>query len=63
MYLTRLKPDLLLSIHPHRDYGLVQYGHTRADVQALLKHHHYEVNCFAIDHEEHWLCQYRVSGH
>lgn len=55
--LTRLKPDLLLSVHPHTDFGLVQYGHTRADVEVLLKDHHYQVNRFAVDTEEHWLCR------
>ena len=59
--LTRLKPDLLLSVHPHTDFGLVQYGHTTADVEAFLNDHHYQVNRFARDSEEHWLCQYRAS--
>jgi FkbM family methyltransferase len=54
--LNRLRPDLMLSIHPHKDFGLVQYGHSKADVEAFLRAHDYVIDCIGIDHEEHWVC-------
>ena len=55
--LKRLRPDLMLSVHPHKDFGLVQYGHSKANVEAFLRAHDYAIDCIGIDHEEHWVCR------
>jgi len=56
--LQRLKPDLILSVHSWKDFGLPQYGHRKEDVENFLRHHGYAFECIAIDHEEHWACHH-----
>jgi FkbM family methyltransferase len=57
--LNRLRPDLILSVHPHKNFGLVQYGHTKTDIENFLRGHNYAFHCIGIDHEEHWACHYQ----
>jgi FkbM family methyltransferase len=58
--LNRLRPDLILSVHPHKNFGLVQYGHTKTDIENFLRSHGYAFHCIGIDHEEHWACRYQA---
>jgi FkbM family methyltransferase len=51
--LQRLRPHLLLSVHP---CALPDYGHSTEDVREFLRELHYDVRCLARDHEEHWWC-------
>jgi len=52
--LRRVRPSLLLSVHPP---ALPRYGHTPADVAAFLLEHGYASRVIARDHEEHWWCE------
>ncbi|HYD85375.1 MAG TPA: FkbM family methyltransferase, partial [Opitutus sp.] len=47
--LHRLRPTLLLSVHP-------QFGVDVAAIREFLALMGYAVDHFATDHEEHWLC-------
>ncbi len=47
------RPDLLLSVHPET---LPYYGHSKQMVSDYLRRSGYEVDCLAVDHEEHWWC-------
>lgn len=55
--LRRLQPDILLSVHAWKDFGLPQFGHSKSDVERFLHDHGYRFHVVGIDHEEHWLCQ------
>ena len=57
--LNRLRPDLILSVHPHEKFGLVEYGHTKTDIESFLRSHGYAFHTVGVDHEEHWACRYR----
>lgn len=50
--LARLRPVLLLSVHP--EY-LPRFGKSTDDVAAFLESVGYTWHCFDRDHEEHWL--------
>ncbi|QYM80486.1 FkbM family methyltransferase [Horticoccus luteus] len=52
--LRRIRPALLLSVHPP---ALPRFGPTPEDVAAFLTQHHYRWNVLARDHEEHWWCE------
>jgi FkbM family methyltransferase len=56
MLLRRLHPDLLLSVHPD---ALSGYGHSKTGIETFLKRLGYEVRCLAVDHEEHWWCEFK----
>lgn len=51
--LRRVRPWLLLSVHPQE---LPQYGSSREQVHALVAGHGYSIRVLAVDHEEHWWC-------
>lgn len=53
--LRRARPDLLLSVHPP---ALPGYGHSREGVREFLEGTGYDIRCVAVDHEEHWWCEY-----
>jgi hypothetical protein len=55
--LRRVRPDLLLSVHPP---ALPGYGHSKAEVEAFLRRLGYDIRCLAVDHEEHWWCEPRT---
>lgn len=57
--LRRVRPALLLSVHPP---VLPAYGHSREQVQAFLENIGYRVRCIAVDHEEHWWCEHEQSA-
>jgi FkbM family methyltransferase len=52
-FLQRMKPTILLSVHPP---ALPGYGHTVAAVRGFLVDAGYSITCIAVDHEEHWWC-------
>lgn len=54
--LASMRPDLLLSVHPP---ALPSYGHTVEGVRAFLESLGYCVKCIAVDHEEHWWCEWK----
>jgi FkbM family methyltransferase len=51
--LSRLRPELLLSVHPST---LVDYGHSRESLREFLAQCGYAAATIAVDHEEHWWC-------
>jgi hypothetical protein len=53
------RPDLLLSVHPP---ALHSYGHSKEEVRAFLEGLGYDILCIAVDHEEHWWCEFRRLG-
>ncbi len=53
-FLSRVRPTLLLSIHPS---ALPRFGHTKDGVAAFLRGHGYNSRVLACDHEEHWWCE------
>jgi FkbM family methyltransferase len=55
--LRRVRPDLLLSVHPP---ALPGYGHSKAEAEAFLRRLGYDIRCLAVDHEEHWWCEPRT---
>jgi FkbM family methyltransferase len=55
--LARLRPVLLLSVHPKH---LPRHGHSPADLAAFLDAAGYDWRCFDRDHEEHWLATPRT---
>lgn len=55
--LARLRPVLVLSVHPRH---LLRHGHTTADLAAFLDAAGYDWRCFDRDHEEHWLATPRT---
>jgi FkbM family methyltransferase len=57
--LRRLRPHLLMSVHPR---ALSDYGHCAEDVRAFLRERNYDVRCLAVDHEEHWWCTPAATG-
>lgn len=46
--------EMLLSVHPP---ALPAYGHTVEQVRAFVEGCGYAIECFAVDHEEHWWCK------
>jgi FkbM family methyltransferase len=52
-FLRRVRPSLLLSVHPSL---LPRFGHTTDDVARFLREHGYAWRLLARDHEEHWWC-------
>jgi FkbM family methyltransferase len=52
--LPHYRPSLLLSVHPD---ALTVYGHSKEMVADYLRRLGCEVNCLAVDHEEHWWCE------
>lgn len=56
--LRRSKPALLLSVHPP---ALPSYGHSKEDVEGFLIDLNYEIQCIAVDHEEHWWCEAKAE--
>lgn len=57
--LRRIRPELLLSVHPP---ALPAYGHSKEGVRALLESLGYRIRCVAVDHEEHWWCEYNAAA-
>jgi FkbM family methyltransferase len=60
--LQQSHPDLLLAIHPTKLVGcpgLPSYGHSKEQVYSFLQRLGYEIRCLAVDHEEHWWCQFK----
>jgi FkbM family methyltransferase len=55
--LRRFHPDILLSVHPP---ALPSYGHSKREVEVYLHELNYDFHCLAIDHEEHWWCQWKA---
>jgi FkbM family methyltransferase len=55
--LRRFHPDILLSVHPP---ALPSYGHSKGEVEVYLHELNYEFHCLAVDHEEHWWCQWKA---
>jgi len=55
--LRRMRPDLVLSIHPA---ALPNYGHSKTDVETFLNDLNYIIKVIGIDHEEHWWCECRL---
>jgi FkbM family methyltransferase len=53
--LRRTYPYLLLSVHP---MALPNYGHSKKEVELFLQRLGYRVRCLAVDHEEHWWCEF-----
>lgn len=56
IFLRRTRPNLLLSVHPD---ALPCYGHSKEDVWTFLNDLGYEIQCLAMDHEEHWWCEFK----
>src|SRR5262245_42519722 len=54
--LRRVHPVLLISVHPS---VLFSYGHSKDMLGAYLQGFGYEIRCLAIDHEEHWWCDFK----
>ncbi|HVU25337.1 MAG TPA: FkbM family methyltransferase [Opitutus sp.] len=52
--LRRVRPSLLLSVHPPL---LPRFDRRLEDVAAFLQHHGYTWRVLARDHEEHWWCE------
>lgn len=52
-FLRRVRPALLLSVHPPL---LPRFGQTTDDVAGFLREHGYGWRLLARDHEEHWWC-------
>ena len=52
-FLRRVRPTILLSVHPPL---LPRFGHTTEDVAGFLRQHGYVWRLLARDHEEHWWC-------
>jgi len=50
--LSRIRPALLLSVHP-------QFGVDTSELRRLLQDEGYTAEHFATDHEEHWWCSPR----
>jgi FkbM family methyltransferase len=55
-FLTHSAADVLLSVHPD---ALLNYGHSRLEVQAFVNKLGYHVRILATDHEEHWWCEHK----
>jgi FkbM family methyltransferase len=53
-FLRRVRPTLLLSIHPS---ALPRFGHAKEGVAAFLRDSGYSSRVLACDHEEHWWCE------
>jgi FkbM family methyltransferase len=49
-----LQPVWLLSVHQKH---LSDLGHTRQEVEDVLRSWNYRIKILAVDHEEHWLCE------
>lgn len=63
--LRQTHPALLLAIHPSvfpGCPGLPRYGHSKEAVRAFLKKLGYGITCLAVDHEEHWWCEFEPSN-
>lgn len=59
--LRQIHPALLLAIHPLAlpgCPGLPSYGHNKEAVRTFLKKLGYGITCLAVDHEEHWWCDF-----
>ena len=54
--LRRLHPTLLLSVHPP---VLPSYGHSKDKLETFLRNFGYQIRCLAVDHEEHWWCEFK----
>ena len=54
--LRRARPSLILSIHPP---ALPEYGSSKEEVESFLQSLGYKIEIIAIDHEEHWWCEFR----
>ena len=57
--LDRVRPSLLLSVHPP---ALPGYGSSPELIAETLNRHGYEYEVIAVDHEEHWACRPRSSS-
>lgn len=53
-FLSRVRPTLLLSVHPR---ALPDFGQTAGDVAEFLTRHGYRWRVLAQDHEEHWFAE------
>jgi len=53
--LGRHQPELLLSVHPQI---LATIGQSKEMLADLLAERGYRYRCIAIDHEEHWWCEF-----
>jgi len=54
--LGRGHPSLLISVHPP---ALPSYGHSKNQLEMYLQKIGYNILCLAIDHEEHWWCDFK----
>ena len=54
--LRNVHPDLLLSVHPP---ALPNYGHSEEALWAFLGKLGYSSRRIAVDHEEHWWCEFK----
>jgi hypothetical protein len=57
--LRRSRPEILISVHPA---ALPSYGHSKVEIEAFLQNLGYEIRCLAVDHEEHWWCEFKNSA-
>jgi FkbM family methyltransferase len=55
--LAERHPTLLVSVHPS---ALPRYGTTKEEVRSFLLARNYEVSVIAVDHEEHWWCEFKT---